>query len=69
MGQWDYGTMRPTNKPRVADTTPFTFHLSPFSLSSPNAPFARGSPSERSFVRSLWEENETMGLWDVAADK
>ena len=51
--RWDYATSRPPIKLCAKRTTLFTFHFSPFSLlSSPNAPFAEGSPSERSFVRS-----------------
>ena len=67
MRLWDYGTLRPPIKHSVADTTPFRFHFSLFtSLRTHRSP-GGAPPNVRSFVRSLWEENETMGLWDVAA--
>ena len=65
MGQWDYATMRPPIK--ISREAHLTFHFSPFTFHfPPNAPFGRGSPSERSFVRSLWlrKTAKTMGKWD-----
>ena len=69
-GRWDSGTLGLWDDSadiKISREAHHTFHLSPFTFQfPPNAPFARGSPSERSFVRSVWlrKTAKTMGKWD-----
>ena len=56
-GRWDSGTLGLWDDSadiKISREAHHTFHLSPFTFHfPPNAPFAGGSPSERSFVRSF----------------
>ena len=60
MGQWDYAMSRPPIKYSVADTLPFSFHLSPFT--SPRTHRSRGGapPNVRSFANTYSKYNNLL---------